>query len=296
MEFVSDHIRINLTDLARKVIESDRIIFGASANSNLTYGAIVNKIIENFDDDFTIDDSLLTLRNEDESRIVRLQNNVIDILGAVEIADYLKNTSTPNVPKYVKCLLESYSRLPFIKREKLILKKDVIQHIDAALKNRKNLQITYKGDTFIVTPICIAPAKEGTFQYLVGEKNSSRISIRLSRIEKIRAIGKTTPIAEDVIKQINADLSEFGPTFITEQKTTIKVKFSKKGLESYEYSVMHRPMHIAIEEDNVYVFCCSEMQAIYFFFRFAGDVEILEPLSLRNKFRDLYTAGLDKYI
>ena len=55
-------------------------------------------------------------------------------------------------------------------------------------------------------------------------------------------------------------------------------------------------MHIAIEEDNVYVFCCSEMQAIYFFFRFAGDVEILEPLSLRNKFRDLYTAGLDKYI
>ncbi len=296
MEFVSDHIRINLTNLAQKVIESDRIIFGASANSNLTYGAIINKIIENYDDDFAIDDSLLSLRNEDESRIVRLQNDVIEILDTVVLTDYLKNAPTPSVPKYVKCLLESYARLPFIEREKLILKKDVIQHIDAALKKRKNLQITYKGDTFIVTPICIAPAKEGTFQYLVGEKGSSRVSIRLSRIEKIRPIGKSTPISDSIIKQINADLSEFGPTFVTEQKKTIKVKFSKKGLESYEYSVMHRPMHIAIEDDNVYVFHCSEMQAIYFFFRFAGDAEILEPLSLRNEFRNLYTAGLNNYM
>ena len=134
MEFVSDHIRINLTNLAQKVIESDRIIFGASANSNLTYGAIINKIIENYDDDFAIDDSLLSLRNEDESRIVRLQNDVIEILDTVVLTDYLKNAPTPSVPKYVKCLLESYARLPFIEREKLILKKDVIQHVDAALK------------------------------------------------------------------------------------------------------------------------------------------------------------------
>ncbi len=296
MEFESDHIRINLTNLAQKVIESDRIIFGASANSNLTYGAIINKIIENYDDDFIIDDSLLTLRSEDESRIVRLQNDVIEILGAVQLTDYLKDTPTPSVPKYVKCLLESYARLPFIEREKLILKKDVIQHIDAALKNRKNLNITYKRKAFTVTPICIAPAKEGTFQYLVGEKDFNRISIRLSRIEKIRIVGRATPIADSVIKQINEDLSEFGPTFATEQKTIIKVKFTSKGLESYEYSVMHRPMHIAIEEGNVYVFCCSEMQAIYFFFRFAGDVEILEPQSLRNKFRELYQGGLNKYI
>lgn len=296
MEFESDHIRINLTNLAQKVIESDRIIFEASANRNLKYGAIVNKIIENYDDDFTIDDSLLTLHSEDESRVIRLQNNVIDILDAIRLTDYLKHIPSPSVPKYVKCLLETYARLPFIEREKLILKKDVIQPIDSALKNRKNLQVKYKDNTFIVTPICIAPAKEGTFQYLVGEKDSSRIAIRLSRIEKIRIVGKATPIADSVIKQINEDLSEFGPTFVTEQKTTIKVKFTSKGLESYEYSVMHRPMHIAIEEDNVYVFYCSEMQAMYFFFRFAGDIEILEPQSLRNKFRELYQEGLNKYI
>lgn len=55
-------------------------------------------------------------------------------------------------------------------------------------------------------------------------------------------------------------------------------------------------MHIAIEDNNVFVFQCSETQALYFFFRFAGDAEILEPLSLRNKMRDLYQAGLDNYI
>lgn len=295
-EFVSDHIRINLTNLAQKVIESDRIIFGASANSKLTYGAIVNKIIANFDDDFTLNENLLTLRSEDESRVIRLQNEVIDILDAVRLNDYLKNTSSPSVPKYVKCLLESFARLPFIDREKLILKKDAIRHIEDALKNQKNLHVTYKGNSLIVTPICIAPAKEGTFLYLIGEENSSRISIRLSRIEKIRAIGKANPIPEKIRNQIDADLSEFGPTFITEPNVTIKVKFTPKGLESYKYSVIHRPIHTNIECDNIYVFHCSESQALYFFFRFAGDAEILEPLSLRNKMRDLYQTGLNNYI
>jgi len=158
------------------------------------------------------------------------------------------------------------------------------------------LRINYNGTSIVVTPISIVPSKEGTFQYLIGKEKSSILSIRLSRIEQIKIFGKSARISETELHQINADLSESGATFITEPKVKIKVKFSAKGLKSYEYSVIHRPLHIDIENNNTYVFHCSEKQALYFFFRFASDVEILEPLSLRNKMRDLYQAGLNNYI
>lgn len=290
-DFVSDHIRISLTVLAQKVIESDCIIFGASSNSHLTYGTIVNKIIKNFDDDFDISEKLLSLRNEQKSQIVRLQNDTIDILAEVSLDDYLKHTPNPSVPKYVRCLLESFARLPFIEREKIVL-KDIIQRIESALNKKKDLSIQFMGTVKTVTPIIIALAKEGTFQYLIGQEDDTLVSIRLSRIERIRTVGKSNPIAEDKRIKIDADLSEFGPTFITEPKVTIKVRFSPKGLENYQYSVIHRPIHIAIEENNIYVFHCSEKQALYFFFRFAGEAEILEPLSLRQKMHDMYRSGL----
>jgi len=81
-EFVSDHIRVNLTTLAYNTIISDSIIFGASSHSKLTYGAMLNRIIENFDDDFTINESYLRPCDNCESKGIRLQNNVIDIILA----------------------------------------------------------------------------------------------------------------------------------------------------------------------------------------------------------------------
>lgn len=294
-EFISDHIRITLSLLAQKILENDCILFGASANCNLTYGTLINRILENFDDDFVLDENLIKLKYEESSSTIRLRNNVIDILGDVNVKTYLKNTPSPNIRKYVKSLLETFARLPFIEREKLILKKDIIEQIDAALKNQKKLELLYTGKNHSLAPICIATSKEGTFQYLIGEENASLVSFRLSRIEKIRVKGKAPVLSEHDKYKILEDLSKFGATFITEPVTTIKVKFTDKGLKSYEYSVIHRPIHVAKEDDNIYVFHCSERQALYFFFRFAGDAEIIEPQSLRDKFRDMYRTGLSNY-
>lgn len=294
--FVSDHIRIALSSLAQKILESDRTIFGASANSNLTYGTLINRIIINFDDDFSLDESLFCLHGNEMSRIIRLKNEAIDILSSIKPKKYLTTIHNPNTSKYIKCLLETFARLPFIEREKLILKTDIIHHIETALKNQKKLQLLYIGNSHLITPICIAPSKEGTFQYLIGEENTALVSFRLSRIEKIRATGKASLVSESMKKEVVENLSEFGATFITAPKTVIKVRFTDDGLKSYEYSVIHRPMHVAIEENDIYVFNCSELQALYFFFRFAKDAEIIEPQSLRDKFRSLYRDGLNNYL
>ena len=293
-DFDCNHIRVNLSNIARKVIENDSILFGASSNSKLTFGSLINRIIQNFDDDFEVNEDYLALRSEGQGKLVYLQGEVVDILNGVRLSGYLRNVASPTVPKFVKCLLESFARLPFIEQEKLILKNDIIKPICAAIENRKRLRLRFKGETMELTPISIAPAKEGTFQYLIGLADENLKSIRLSRIEKVKLIGKADRTPEKLKAKIDEDLSEFGPTFIMAPPVTIKVRFTDNGLDSYKYTVMHRPMHCAIEEGNVYVFQCSEMQALYFFFRFAGDAEILEPQSLRDKFRDLYQAGLNK--
>ena len=295
-EFSSDHIRVNLSAIAQKVLNNDRIIFSASSNSRLSFGTLVNRIIENFDDDFEINEDYVHLRGE--GQVVYLQSENINTLDSVRLSHYLKNVPNPTVPKYVKCLLESFARLPFIEQERLILKKDIIEEIEKALndKDKKRLRLKFKGKYMELTPVCIAPALEGTFQYLIGVKDDETISIRLSRIEKIKAIGKADKIKQALKDNINVGLYEFGPTFIVEKPVDVKVRFTTQdGLNSYLYSVMHRPMHYAIEEGNIYKFRCSELQARYFFFRFAGEVEILEPESLRDKFHDLYQAGLKNY-
>lgn len=294
-EFYSDHIRINLTTIARKIIENDSVLFGASSNSKLTFGTLINRIIENFDDDFDINEDHLTLRGEGTGRLIYLQADVVATLERVRLSNYLKSVPNPTVSKYVKCFLESFARLPFIEQERLILKKE-IHCIESAIKNKKALWLKFKGTPKVITPICISPAKEGTFQYLIGIEEGALVSIRLSRIEKIKAMGKADRISENIKNRIDESLSEFGPTFVVEPPVTVKVRFTtQEGLGSYLYSVMHRPMHCAIEDENVFVFNCSETQALYFFFRFAGEAEILEPKSLRDKFRTLYQAGLNNY-
>lgn len=293
--FESDHIRINLTNLATKIINSDCVIFGGFTNRKLTFGSIINLIIENYDKDFPLNEDLATQYDEKTGPTMRLQNNVIDILNEIDVDKCLEHVDKPTVPKYVKCLVESFARLPFIEREKLLLKNDTIKPIEYAIDHKKNLQLKFKNKTRTITPIRIVPSKEGTFQYLIGWENQEAISIRLSRIETIRVIGKASTISKDDKKKIDEKLSEYGPTFIEKEPTTVKVRFTDDGKKSYDYSVIHRPIHTAVEDDNVYVFNCSEQQALYFFFRFAGDVEILEPQTLREKFISMYSKGLNAY-
>lgn len=300
----ADHVNVNLTTLAQKVLESDRIIFEMAADSHLSRTQLVNTLIKNFDNDFKLESSLLKLRDKGMYFKVRLNIDTIKLINGDN--DYKANLQAIRdwtVPQFIKCLLETYARLPFIEREKYLLKNSIIEPIENAIFRKRVLSVTYNYDTFRVTPICIAPSKEGTFQYLVCLLEDGRIwTFRLSRLQKVKALKEAKPVSEELRKHIDEELSEFGPTFIKEKKVIVKVRLTQRGASSYMYSVIHRPIHFDIEHlsngrdaEDVFVFRCSEMQALYFFFRFAGEAEILEPKSLRDKFRDMYQAGLNRY-
>lgn len=95
--------------------------------------------------------------------------------------------------------------------------------------------------------------------------------------------------------KINEDLAEFGPTFIEDDIQEIVIRFlSNSARQSYEYSIIHRPIHNEVIDGkrNIYKFRCSLKQAEFFFFRFAGDIEILSPDELKAWFIDMYQKGL----
>ena len=313
---VPDHVRISLTDLAYKVIiGSDLKIFEASSDDHWSKGQFINMLIQNYYGDFDLKPNLLKLHGS-KSFGIRLNKSTVNLIygidrhyqDAIKFASEIK-TDKFECPQFINCLLETYARLPFIEREKLILKNSVIKPISEAISNSegKKLSIIYAHDDKIykVSPVCIAPAKEGTFQYLICTHDDGSVeSLRLSRIKVINELKeKKTPLSESVFKKITEDLAEFGPTFIKEKEVTVKVRLTQSGILKYAYAVMHRPMHVDVEHilddkegEDVFVFRCSEKQALFFFFRFAGEAEILEPQSLRDKFRYLYQSGLNNYL
>ncbi len=309
----NEHINLNLTSLAQKTISADCEIFSASSSNGIyTRSTFINQVITNYDykygdnddGDFPLDKNLIRLKERGSYFKMRLNKDAIDKLTKLgSDSSFLNKHDFHSCPQYIKCVLEAYARLPFIQREELILKNRIIEPIKNALARKQMLSIKYKGknkdkdEELKVSPIRIVPAKEGTFQYLIAMKDNSVIPLRLSRIQWVKPLRHehAIDISDDINKQIIDSLAEYGPTFIKEPVVKIKVKFTDNGLASYKYSVIHRPMHVAVEANNVYVFKCSEMQAKYFFFRFVGDATILEPASLRDEFKKLYESGLKNY-
>ena len=293
---LSEHINLNITHLAQKVLDSDRLIFGAVQGKGLSFGTLVNTIISSYDNDFPLTESLIKKKDYQSYIKMRLSRTAIDAL-----IDYPENKypfgGKYTVTQFIKCMIESYARTSFLEREKLILKKAVIEPIENAIHRNKAIKINFAGTDIEISPYKIVPSKEGTFQYLVGTVNGEWRSYRLSRINFLKTKGKAILPATDMVDEI---LTEFGATFFGEPLIDIKIRFTAKGHLRYEYSVIHRPVHTRIESDvksdsDIYIFHCSEKQALYFFFSFANDVEILEPLSLRQRFIDLYRRGYEQY-
>lgn len=293
---LNEHINLNITHLAQKVLDSDRLLLGTAQEKGLSFGTIVNTIISSYDDDFPLTESLIKKKDYQSHKKMRLSRSAMDELTYYEENAYPLGGKY-SVTQYIKCLLESYARMNFLDREKLILKKTVIEPIENAIRQNKAIRIKFSNQLIELSPYKIVPSKEGTFQYLVGAVDGKWAAYRLSRIKFLKTKGKAVFPATE---QIDEALAEFGPTFFGEPTIDIKIRFTRKGLLRYEYSVIHRPIHTRIESDakgngDIYVFHCSEKQALYFFFSYADDVEILEPLSLRQRFIDMYRHGYEQY-
>jgi predicted DNA-binding transcriptional regulator YafY len=56
-----------------------------------------------------------------------------------------------------------------------------------------------------------------------------------------------------------------------------------------------RPSNYVKMDANTYIFTCTEMQAMSYFFKFGKDVKILAPEYLRERFANQYKAAWEHY-
>ncbi len=223
---------------------------------------------------------------------------------------------------YLKAVYEEYCALQTYKREQIFF-KETVDEINKAIADEKQLKITllpkydpktktYLSQTFYVTPYKIAQDTTQSYNYLIGvslpEKSfgeagakakKSVASIRLSRIAKIRELSSMKGfISKDKREQIEKELLLKTPQFMKGDLLNVKVRFTKKGYENYSRFLYLRPNDCTkVEgEELTYLFHCTELQAISYFVKFLRDAEILEPLYLREKFKERYRDAYSLYL
>ena len=77
---LNEHINLNITHLAQKVLDSDRLLLGTAQEKGLSFGTIVNTIISSYDDDFPLTESLIKKKDYQSHKKMRLSRSAMDEL------------------------------------------------------------------------------------------------------------------------------------------------------------------------------------------------------------------------
>jgi hypothetical protein len=244
-------------------------------------------------------------------RKFRINKENLDILrDSLESIHY-----NDSVGLYMKAIFEEYATKSTHERECIFFKK-TIDTINLAISGSNQLKISilqklsithenFYTRKFYVSPYKVVQDKNMGFNYLIGyteeilmdgKKSPKHISsFRLNRIDKINVMSSMSGFISKADKEkIETSIIEKGPQFMAGDLIEITIVLSNKGIESYNRQIYMRPQYTS-KENNIYHFKCTEVQALNYFFKFGRDVQITEPLSLRDKFINRYEDALKAY-
>lgn len=221
-----------------------------------------------------------------------------------------------SIGSYLKAIFEEYASLPSYKREYIFYNEN-IRVINDAINRKIKLKISTFPKlnvklnkmfqrNFYFTPYKIMQDKSNNYNYLVGYSelilNDGKTlepiisSIRISGIYTIAPrISMGGYLSKDKIKSLNKAIKEKEVQYLVGNLIKIKIKFNEKGLELFHRVIYLRPNNYVDLGNNIYEFTCTELQAIFYFFKFGRDLEILKPVSLREKFIARYKEALNVY-
>lgn len=132
----------------------------------------------------------------------------------------------------MKCIIETYCRLPFGEREKICL-KEKFEKLESAIRRKNKVNLLVIPNIQVkITPYDIIQSKEGLYHYIVGfTEDRKRYCERISRLLKIdeRKSEKATKLNKSQKDKLDEELLEFGPTFIDDKPVDIKVRLTEKG-------------------------------------------------------------------
>lgn len=244
-----------------------------------------------------------------ESKLYHINNSNVNYL--VEDCeeneqDEISNDKRPGYKRpgdYIRCVVEEYCSLPFIKRER-IYRKEIYDIIEQACKEKRILKVKTIDQLFYVYPYKIVSDPFQTQSYLVcysrkaEEEDKDKIvaSFSMARINKPTKLVKTFHLNKQEISNIDHQISKYSAAYLVGKSDQIEVKLTENGKRIYQSRLYSRPEKIERRStDDVYVFECTHQQIYNFFFSFGADAEIISPDSLRDRFKNELSKALDNY-
>ena len=180
---------------------------------------------------------------------------------------------------FFRQLITEYAMKSSYERE-LIVFKEQLERIKVAIENDKRIEIKFKNRDDILDPYFIASLEKENRNYLVSYSyyKEKIVNYRIKNITdvKITSLDRET-FDESYIKDLKENFNPF-LSFGNE----VKVRFTLEGEKHYKQVISNKPK-LKGKDGDVYIFEANDYQAMLYFAGFMEMVEIIEPLSLREK-------------
>lgn len=168
-----------------------------------------------------------------------------------------------------------------------------------AVINKTVLRISYKTFSevtyeWIIHPYYIKEYNNRWFLFGLNEENGTLYNLPLDRIEAIQRIQKEYIISETNIEEYLQDV--VGVSVYPVEKEIIRLKFSKHRFPYIMTKAMHNSQKI-VDVDNhiveIRVIPNNELDALIL--SFGKDVEVISPISYREKIQAIIKETYEKY-
>jgi hypothetical protein len=210
----------------------------------------------------------------------------------------------PTRGRYIKSVLEEYSRLPYIEREKVYF-TPFVEAISYAIEKERQLRaVTDTDKIYSVYPCEMRSDPLSIANYLMGyckrygfsEDEKKPCSFRISALKSVKVEkSKSAFLKECERKRLAQNIAARGVQFTVGVEAEIHVRLTEDGVHKYRRQTHLRPAFIEKREGNTLVLRCTPAQAEFYFFKFGKDAEILRPASLRDKFASMYENAANTY-
>lgn len=269
MDNFENKIRITVPEFIIEILNTDTYDFNISKN------ALCNKIFYAFH--LKQDENNYVSKNQ-ASKILQftLNKDNFDFL----IDHFPKQLK--NKPEYFRSIIFTYCCQPRYMRE-LSLNEVNIERINESISTQKRLRIRYKDELRVIEPFAILRSDNETRNYVFAYclKKQNYCNYRIANFDAISIMNDRFEYYDEEL--IDGVKNNFDP-FLSYGKK-VKARLTEIGEQIYQQNITHRP-YLIKQDGDIYEFECSELRAKLYFSQFLGEVEILEPLSLRKWFID----------
>ena len=290
---------INIEDMIiDKKNEFNKTIGKYSLDLNLQT-SLLNDLINTYKDELKV---LLTNKEKGSGEKIRLNKDVYD-LSRIQ-PNSIKSEFFSSTGKYLNAVFENYASKSYMERERIFF-NDKIALFQEAIRLKRSINITLRnGSTYHVIPYSIRTDRLSSYNYIIGistkidkaenVESPKLASFRLSRIESIRINSDNYVLSNDDKKSIENEIQNKGVAFLLSEKLCVKIKLTSEGQKSY-FTRFHMRPPLIKQTDDIFEFHATATQILYYFFSFRNDAEILEPLELRDYFKNEYYKAYENY-